>query len=142
MKNYWLYSTEMGVEQENNKFKNETKLYKVGRTLNIKDSLIVKSIDLKKQSGSFYPGAQYISNLGKQHYLYYPVLMKESIIRDTLYRIDDDKLWPFLKLNFKEKKISTYYLKIYITQKTSFFQNIIITVNNISFVMILKTISK
>ncbi|TGV03408.1 6-bladed beta-propeller [Flavivirga rizhaonensis] len=99
-----IISTEMGIEQENNKFKNVTKLHKVSRRLNVKDSILVKSIDLKKQSGTFYSGAQYISNFGKQLYLYYPVLMKESIIRDTLYKIDDEKLLPFLKLNFKRKK--------------------------------------
>jgi len=100
----FVISAEMGIGQANNKFKNEAKLYKVGSNLSIKDSLVVKSIELKKQTGSFNPGAQYISDLGEDQYLYYPTLIKESIIRDTLYRINNSKLGPFLKLNFKRKK--------------------------------------
>ncbi len=95
----WSVSTRMGVESEDNNYFNIASLTRY-HPQNKSDTLIIKKIVLSGVSGTMDPQAWHISDLGCSQFLYYPVLLSEPLIRDTLYEVKGDNLIPFLKLDF------------------------------------------
>ncbi|WP_186756045.1 6-bladed beta-propeller [Echinicola salinicaeni] len=85
----------------NNGFGNYTSLLEFTPELELLDSIPVKSVFLKKLMVSRSPYMHYLYNNGLGTYLYYPVLSPEEIYRDTLYQYKDNKLAPYLKLDFE-----------------------------------------
>ena len=97
-----FFSIEHGKKVENG-FENQTMLYRMDKNFNLVDSLIVKSVTLPRLSGSIAPRNDFVSQIGKQTFVYYPVLTPEPIVRDTLYELKDNQLIPFLKLRFSNE---------------------------------------
>ena len=96
-----VFSTSLGEKVEGG-YLNQTKLYKIDKECNIADSLIIKSIFSNHLQGAYYLQKHYISQTGKQTFVYYPVLTSEPIVRDTLYELRSNKLIPYLKLHFSD----------------------------------------
>lgn len=98
--NLWSVSTRMGIESEDNKYVNIASLTIYYPKNDNSDTLIIKKVGLTGMSGTSDPQAWHISDLGCSQFLYYPVLLSEPLIRDTLYEVKGDNLIPFLKLDF------------------------------------------
>ena len=101
-----IFSSRLGIKTTNG-FLNQTMLYRMDKKCNLKDSLIVKSVHLDQLSGSMYPRKDYVSTVGSQTFVYYPVLTPEPIVRDTLYELKGSDLIPFLKLRFSDEGATT-----------------------------------
>ena len=82
------------------KFVNERSLFKVSPELDLVDSIPLLYIEMNKQTGAIFPFKIYISKVDGDNFIYTPVLTNESIMRDTLFRIENSTLIPAIKLNF------------------------------------------
>ncbi|WP_339757212.1 6-bladed beta-propeller [Algoriphagus aquimarinus] len=100
-----LIAAEDGVKS-GDKFVNRRSLFKLDKNLTITDSIPLLHIELNQQTGASYPYKNYISKLDGEDFIYTPVLIDEPIIRDTLYRFDDNVLIPFIKLNFASPSLN------------------------------------
>ena len=96
----WTVSTINGISTENNKFINLTQLIRYSLQGESIDTIKVKKVILENVIGTIYPQAYYISDIGTLQFLYFPVLIKEPILRDTLYQVKENNLAPFIKLDF------------------------------------------
>lgn len=76
-------------------------LISLNNELEQKDSLVVKKIPVKSQMGTTFPMAKYFSGNPGNHYFYIPVLIPEKVIRDTLYKFDENQLSFHTKINFQ-----------------------------------------
>ena len=82
------------------KFVNQRSLFKVSPELDFVDSISLLHIEMNKQTGATFPYKNYISKVDGDNFIYTPVLTNESVIRDTLFKIDNTSLIPVIKLNF------------------------------------------
>ena len=94
--------TDLAVRQSNGTFSNITKLYRLNDNLSVTDSIDVKYINLASPAGGMSRVTRYFSDLGDKQYMFFPVLTKDPIVRDTLYSIEGNKLKPDIKVNFKK----------------------------------------
>lgn len=94
-----LIAAEDGVKS-GDKFVNRRSLFKLDKDLTITDSLPLLHIEMDQQTGASYPYKNYISKVNGEDFIYTPVLINESIIRDTLFMFKDNVLNPFIKLKF------------------------------------------
>jgi len=99
-----LYAvSEFAMKPVDTGFSNGSTLLEIdSHLLEIKDSISLRNVILEKQIVTGYPFRNFISSIGSDHYIYTPVLPQENILRDTLYQLKDNKLFPHLKLNFKK----------------------------------------
>lgn len=98
----WSVSTKMGIKNNKNSYTNTTKLIRYTLEGSPLDTIIIRNLMLPELSGTIFQQAYYISDVGQTQYLYCPVLLRESIIRDTLYEVKGSNLIPFIKLDFGE----------------------------------------
>lgn len=84
-----------------NKFVNQRSLYKVNSELDIVDSIPLLRVEMNEATGAIYPYKNYISKIEGENFIYTPVLFNEGVIRDTLFKIDNESLKPALKLDFE-----------------------------------------
>ena len=98
-KNLNLIAANDGVKA-GDKFVNQRSLYKVNSELAIVDSIPLLRVEMNEAIGAIYPYKNYISNIEGENYIYTPVLYSESVIRDTLFKIEERALKPALKLDF------------------------------------------
>jgi hypothetical protein len=84
------------------KFVNERSLFKVSPELDVVDSIPILQIELNKETGASFPFKNYISKVNGDNFIYMPVLINESVIRDTLFRIGNTAIIPEIKLDFAE----------------------------------------
>lgn len=96
----WVVATSLANKLENGTYVNITKLIKYDLQNNLTDSMIIKRVILKSPQGTINPQSFFISDLGRKQYLYYPVLLPEPFIRDTIYEISGNMLVPSIKLDF------------------------------------------
>jgi len=66
----------------------------------LSDSLVIKNIKTNTLTGTINPNVHYFSQNNKQVFFYYPVLLSEPIIRDTIYRFSNNIFIPHVKLKF------------------------------------------
>lgn len=65
------------------------------------DSLEIKNIEVDGTTGTINPGAHYLSQAAGKTYLYYPVLVPEPVLRDTLFQMAKDQHFiPRYKIDF------------------------------------------
>jgi len=65
------------------------------------DTVLVKTIIVPGLVASRGPNVDYISIDGRGNlFVYYPVHLKESFVRDTLYLLNNDRLLPYARLKF------------------------------------------
>ncbi|UCS95070.1 6-bladed beta-propeller [Echinicola marina] len=93
------------------KYVNQRTFYKLDPDLEINDSLPIRNMQLDKETAAMFPYKHYLSQFNGENYFYLPVLINESILRDSLYQIKDEKLIPVLKLNFEPPYISEEGIK-------------------------------
>ncbi|PZX49106.1 6-bladed beta-propeller protein [Algoriphagus ratkowskyi] len=84
----------------NDKYVNQRSLFFMDKDLKISDSIPLLYIELDKETAASYPYKNYISKVNNENFIYTPVLVNESIIRDTLFNLVEKTLIPYLKLNF------------------------------------------
>lgn len=94
-----LIAAKDGVKS-GDKFINQRSLFKVNSDLDMVDSISLLKLELNEETGAIYPYKNYVSEIEGEKFIYTPVLFNESIIRDTLYKIDNTSLKPELKLDF------------------------------------------
>ena len=93
-----------GMETEEG-YVNQTTLLEISPELEVADSIPVRRLTLKEQTAASFPYKHFITHVGNDRYLYSPVLTNETILRDTLYRLDGKTLTPFAKLDFKKRHL-------------------------------------
>ena len=96
---------EDGVKK-NDKYINQRSLFILDKNLNVKDSLSLLQIEMNQVLFASYPYKNYISKVNNEDFIYTPVLIDESILRDTLFKFEDNILSPFIKLNFEAPILS------------------------------------
>ncbi len=99
----WINIAEFAVKQTDGKSHNISKLIKLDSTLNPIDSTIVNDVGLIQGFSFINPSASYFSSAGDRNYFYYPSVLIEPVVRDTLFHIENDKLIPAIKFNFGEE---------------------------------------
>lgn len=99
-----LFATEFGKKVESGDFVNIKRLFCVDTNLVIFDSLLISRVYLKSLSGANHPMPFLLSDIVDGLYLYCPVFLYEPFLRDTLYKIVDNKLIPHAKYNFGSEK--------------------------------------
>lgn len=76
------------------------------------DSLNIREVYLKSMAASSYPKKHFLSGAGGELFVYYPVLLKEPFVRDTLYRVAGHReIVPFLSLaaDYADKEKTLVY---------------------------------
>lgn len=129
--NLHAFITERGFPSENlNKSITKTFLLSLDNDLQVMDSLLVKSVEVDKGTATALGyGMSFISNNKDNDYLYFPVVSPDPIVRDTIYRLNDGKIIPELKLDFgirdrlEEKFGITSMVKSQNYVLTNFFRN-------------------
>jgi hypothetical protein len=96
----WVISTAFPVEPENNKWVNIAKLSRYTLHGKLLDETIISRIRLETPSGTIPSSPYYISGLGSEKYIYYPVLTPDQVLRDTVYIWQNQKISPVIKLDF------------------------------------------
>ncbi len=97
--------------------KKQTVLYTLDDNLLKSDSVEVHTIDSRWIWNNLYD--DFISYDGENVYLYYPDLSQNTFILDTLYRLNNRKLTPYLNLSFTNNGLNTsgekniYIMNIY-----------------------------
>lgn len=100
-----------GIETEQG-YINQTTLLEISNSLEVADSIPVRRLILKEQIAATYPYKHFISKVDSDLYLYSPVLTNETILRDTLFRLEGKTLIPFAKLNFEQNHLNEKNQKI------------------------------
>jgi hypothetical protein len=124
--NLWVVSTSLANKLEDNTYLNITKLIRYTLHGNSVDSMIIKKVFLTGPAGTINPQSYFISDLGSKQYIYYPVLLPEPILRDTIYEIKGNKLIPSIKLDLgdaaklKNGKKQVYFGNIFQTKNYLF----------------------
>ncbi|PIQ48273.1 MAG: hypothetical protein COW03_10545 [Cytophagales bacterium CG12_big_fil_rev_8_21_14_0_65_40_12] len=97
-----LLKTEFGAPDASGKGKvNQTILHILNSDLNVTDSMPVRSTQVINGSAAVLGfGIDFISNVNNQSFLYYPVVYREQISRDTLFSINNNQLSPTHKIDF------------------------------------------
>jgi len=96
----FIISEKIGIEVPGG-FANQTNLYELNSSLEITDSMSIRTVLLDKKEFGFFPDKNYLSNIDDGLFLYHPVLSHENMIRDTLYQVMDKSLIPVIKFNFE-----------------------------------------
>ena len=94
--------TYLAEPSDNGTYITTSSLYKYSDQYNVTDSIVIKKIVMEQVIASIGGHPNYISDLKTGLYLYYPVLLPESILRDTLYEITGNKISPSLKFDFSD----------------------------------------
>ncbi|MFC0261887.1 6-bladed beta-propeller [Fontibacter flavus] len=96
----FILSERIGVKV-NNSYANQTKLFRLNQSLDVSDSIPVRTIYMEELTIGGFSVKYYISNIEEGLFLFKPVFTPENLLRDTLYRIDTNILTPYLKLDFE-----------------------------------------
>lgn len=95
-----VFSDKNGVPNDLG-FMNISLLYKLSDSFTVKDSLSIRSVLLHNKSVGAYFFQHYISEIKDEVLFYKPVLTNENILRDTLFKIEGNKIHPFAKFQFR-----------------------------------------
>lgn len=93
-------------------FRNSASLVALNDKLEISDSLGIREVYMKSMTASSYPKKHFLSGAGGELFVYYPVLLKEPFVRDTLYRVSGHReIVPFLSLagDYADKEKTMVY---------------------------------
>ena len=108
------------------KFVNQRSLFKVNPELNIVDSISLLKLELNQETGAMYPYKNYVSEIEGENFIYTPVLVNESILRDTLYKIENASLKPVIKLDFAPPQINDDGRKLILIKNMMLSKNFLI----------------
>ncbi|NHB70244.1 6-bladed beta-propeller [Perlabentimonas gracilis] len=108
----WLIATMLGERTPVGTFANTTSLIRYTLQGVPIDTLSVKRLEFPFEQGAISPSHWCISNVHDGRFIYYPVLLSEPVVRDTLYHINANGLRPYCKVNFGisgEKALEEYF---------------------------------
>lgn len=109
--NLYITQTSIGNVVEGG-YATYTTLLKLTDQLEFSDSIPLKTVILKENIVSGFGFKNYLSTNKFGTYIYYPVLTPEVLLRDTLYRMEGNKLIPSIKLEFeKQQSLNKYGFK-------------------------------
>ncbi len=77
-------------------------------------STLLREIKLPNEMGTILPTDRYISKTNIGTYFYYPVMIQEPTVRDTLYEFNNNAVTPSLKLDFGDRVYNSKRKEIYI----------------------------
>ena len=89
-----VFLSKLALPNASGGFYNLSTRYTLDQSWNMTDSLQIKRIDTKNQMSTSYPRAKYTSASSEADYLYYPVLIPEPMVRDTLFAFTGSGLEP------------------------------------------------
>ena len=102
--------------QDEKGFFNQSTLYRLNNEFQITDSCTIRKVYVDMFSSPNNPYEEHILYNDSSIYLYYSDLSssnrtnrKETILRDTLYRLEKNYLIPELKLKFKDNGIEDFF---------------------------------
>jgi hypothetical protein len=99
----FVFYSELGRPTGRNSFANITRMVTLERGWTTTgDTMMVKYVETPNVMASSSPEKHYISQSDNHLFVYYPVLNKEQIVRDTLYQLSNNVLEPYVKLNFSD----------------------------------------
>lgn len=99
--NLLIISDEISGDFENG-FTKSTILYKLDSNLIIKDSSIVRKVNIDENKSIGYNLKFFISNDMLGSYFYKPVLTQETIFQDTLHQLEGVQLKPYKIIDFEK----------------------------------------
>lgn len=85
-----------------NQFINQRLLFKINPNLALLDSFPIFKIKLDLELGATFPYKNYISIINSDKFIYVPSLINEKIIRDTVFKVQNDTIIPWFKLKFTD----------------------------------------
>jgi hypothetical protein len=97
----WVFYTKYD-RLANGKFENRYIVNRYTHGYVLHDSIQMRSIKLDHQVGVLAPNMQYLSEAFGQTFLYSPILIREPILRDTLYRLEGNRMVPAIKVDFSD----------------------------------------
>jgi hypothetical protein len=95
-----IISEKIGVEVPGG-FANQTNLYELNFSLEITDTIPVRTVLLEGKEVGGFGFKHFLSNIENDLFLYKPVLTTENMMRDTLYQLKDKILTPAVKFDFE-----------------------------------------
>lgn len=95
----WLIGNKFNLKTASGSVVTRTIIYKVEEEV-LCDSLIVQDAISEPNQAASHPGAFYLSDIDEGLFIYTPVLLYEDFLRDTLFKIDDTAVEPFVKFDF------------------------------------------
>ncbi|MDR2120441.1 MAG: 6-bladed beta-propeller [Tannerella sp.] len=100
-----IISEYYGEKDESGAF-NRSMLYTVDSDLKVTDSLLIRKVYLERIMAWIHPFRDFTTQIGKDTYLYFSEQNVESFVRDTLYKVQNHRLVPSLKLQFKDNGVA------------------------------------
>jgi len=122
----WVISTCHASVSVDNRFINITHLIRYECDGSLIDTIQIKKVFLDAPAGTIHSNPYYITNLVKSQFIYYPVMLPEQVVRDTIYSFKGDRLVPLVKLDFgsvglsQSGKKQVYIENIYMTRRYLF----------------------
>jgi hypothetical protein len=99
-----------GESDENGSF-NRSMLYTLNDDWQLTDSLLIRKIYLERVMVWIHPFCDFTTHIGKDTYLYFSEQNPEPFVRDTLYTLKNNRLHPFLRLQFNNEGVASDGLK-------------------------------
>lgn len=99
----FILTEEIGIKVKGG-FANQTNVVELDSDLNVLDTIQFRTIVLNQTEIGGQPFKHFFSDNGEGIYFYKSVLTSENMIRDTLYRFEDRKFLPYLKLKFEKRQ--------------------------------------
>jgi len=98
------YNTYARQKEPDGKFANVSKIYRYNDEFNIIDSLIIRKFLLSEDLPliGIWPWPYYISDIKSGTYAYYVTSIPEPVLRDTLYKLEENVLVPAIKTDFSK----------------------------------------
>jgi len=116
----YIFKQEFTRPMGNNTFANIAVMMRYSRDWQPVDTMVVKTVMVSGVVGTLLPHIDFISQDNRNNlFVYYPVLLNEPIVRDTLYRLDNNRLIPYAKLKFSDENPSQRNKNIYSISHTS-----------------------
>jgi hypothetical protein len=114
-----------GESDQNGSF-NRSMLYVVNDDLQLTDSLLIRKVYPELLMAWTHPFRDFTTHIRKDTYLYFSEQNPEPFVRDTLYALKNNRLHPFLRLQFNNDGLASdglkciYLLNVYRTSRFVF----------------------
>jgi hypothetical protein len=98
----WSFNRYLYVPVGNNRNMDSGLLYIYNNDFIVKDSILLRQVVYSGMQFKSYGRSYILSNTEVGRYLYYPVMLDEPFLRDTLYEINNERLIPSIKFDFSK----------------------------------------
>lgn len=108
----YAISYEYGIVVDSG-FATETSMYILNDNFQCLDTIPIRKIVRKDRQASMLGYGKFLSTDGSESFIYAPVATNESILRDTVFRVDKNGIVPYAKLGFGEPHLDRRGMKRY-----------------------------